>query len=91
MKQVTVYEVDSDRGTYWESDPFVPEIWDTKAIPFGVAEGPHADAIVGSAVMKMAREGYEVTIKSQESYLLWLLENSKEEEPEVKIPYWELD
>lgn len=73
MKQVTVYEVDSDRGTYWESDPFVPEIWDSKAFSLGVVEdGPHADAIVASAVMKMARAGYEVTIKSQESYLLWL-------------------
>lgn len=92
MKEVVVYEVDSDRGVYWESDPFVPEIWDSKLFSFGVVEhGPHADAIVASAVMKMVRQGYEVTIKSQEAYLLWLLENSKEAEPEEKIPYWELD
>ena len=78
-REVTVYEVDSDRGTYWESDPFVPEIWDSKAFSFGVVEdGPHADAIVASAVMKMSREGYEVTIKSQESYLLWLLDQGGE-------------
>jgi len=75
MKQVTVYEVDSNRGTYWESDPFIPEVWDTKTMPLGVVEGPHADAIVASAVMKMAREGYEVTVKSHEAYLMWLLEN----------------
>ena len=38
-KQVTVYEVDSDRGTYWESDPFVPEIWDSEGIQFWCGRG----------------------------------------------------
>jgi hypothetical protein len=64
MKQVTVYEVDSDRGTYWEfDDP------DEGFIYF---DGP--DAEMGANVMDLARRGHEVIVKSQEAYRNWLVE-----------------
>jgi hypothetical protein len=62
---VVVYEVDSDRGTYWEfDDP------DEGFITF---EG--SDAEMGANIMDLARRGHEVKVLSQESYRKWLVEN----------------
>jgi hypothetical protein len=65
MKQITVYEVDSDRGTYWESNPFVPEIWESGI----VEEDPWP------TIKALSEAGYEVVIKSHAAYLQWLVEN----------------
>lgn len=63
-REVTVYEVDSDRGTYWESDPFVPEIWESGV----VEEDPWP------SIKAMVDKGYVVTINSHTAYLDWLRE-----------------
>lgn len=67
-REVTVYEVDSDRGTYWESDPFVPEIWESGV----VEEDPWP------SIKAMVDKGYVVTINSQAAYLDWLRERHGE-------------
>lgn len=68
MKDVTVYEVDSDRGTYWECDPCVPEIWESGI----VEEDPWP------TIKEISRNGYVVTVKSQEAYLDWLRDKIEE-------------
>ena len=67
-REVTVYEVDSDRGTYWESDPFVPEIWESGV----VEEDPWP------IVKAMVDEGYVVTISPHAAYLEWLKEHHED-------------
>lgn len=65
MDAVLVYEVDSDRGTYWEfDDP------DEGFITF---EG--TDAEMGANIMDLARRGYEVKVCSQDAYRKWLTAN----------------
>jgi len=61
-KPIQVYEVDSDRGTYWESNPFVPEIWESGI----VEEDPWP------AIKALSEAGYEVHVKSHAAYLEWL-------------------
>ena len=78
-KPIQVYEVDSDRGTYWESNPFVPEIWESGI----VEEDPWP------AIKALSEAGYEVHVKSHAAYLEWL--KARGDEPDEQIPYWELD
>lgn len=78
-KSIQVYEVDSDRGTYWESNPFVPEIWDG----IDVATDPWP------TIKALSEAGYEVHVKSHAAYLEWL--KARGDEPDEQIPYWELD
>jgi hypothetical protein len=77
MKSVIVYEVESDRGNYWYSLPFVPGIWEHE-----VEEDPWP------TVRELAEKGYEVTIKSHAAYLEWLKMNEEGyfemEEPELR-------
>ena len=65
MSTVTVYEVDSDRGTYWECDPDVPELWESGIIE----EDPWP------TIRAISEAGYEVKVLSQESYRKWIVEN----------------
>ena len=67
-REVIVYEVDSDRGTYWESEPFIPEIW---------GEGS-PDHDPWPIIQLLTRKGHEVTVKSQAAYLEWLRERGEE-------------
>ena len=78
-KPIQVYEVDSDRGTYWESNPYVPEIWESGI----VEEDPWP------TIKALSEAGYEVHVKSQAAYLEWLREQHME--PVEDTPYWELD
>jgi len=64
MSMVIVYEVDSDRGTYWECDPNVPGLWEECMIE----EDPWP------TVRAISEAGYEVKVLSQESYRKWLVE-----------------
>ena len=64
MKSVIVYEVESDRGNYWESAPYVPEIWEQGV----VEEDPWP------TIKELTEQGYEVTVKSHAAYLEWLRE-----------------
>ena len=52
MKSVIVYEVESDRGNYWESAPYVPEIWEQGV----VEEDPWP------TIKELTEQGYEVTV-----------------------------
>ena len=78
MQSVIVYEVDSDRGTYWESQPFIPEIW---------GEGS-PDHDPWPIIKQLSEKGHEVTVKSHAAYLEWLKTHEEGyfemEEPELR-------
>ena len=72
MRPVIVYEVDSDRGTYWESDPFVEEIWLGAGSP---------DFDVWAIIQELSEKGHQVTVKSHAAYLEWL----REQDPQLPL------
>lgn len=52
---IWIYEVDSDRGIYWECDPDVPDIWDGGVIE----EDPWP------TIRAISEAGYQTIIQSQ--------------------------